>query len=824
MDAASRVARLLDELRELNDSLPPGEFGLSAAHERALLVDSCVAEIFEGGDIDDGVALVALGGYGRGELAPHSDVDLLILHDGVKRIRDVAEKLFYPLWDARIEVGHAVRTPKESASEAEARLDVAASMLDARLLAGDEGVFEDMRSRVLKRVRRDPEAFAGRLAEDNLRRHERFSSVSRNLEPDLKEGAGGLRDIDSLGWLAKSLGAGDGLAGLGELGLLRAREVSLLDEAREFLFRARSWLHLSAGARTDRLVMEQQPPMAAQLGFDDQPGLPAPDALMRAVFEHGRAAQYLVQAAFARHSRPERDRTASIEATPERVLAVFAEAAERGSPVPPSLLDAVDRTWLQDPVEWTAGVRDEFLRILRTAHPSAVLESLDRLGLLVAFMPEWAPVRCRPQRDPFHRFSVDVHLFEALDEMGALLAGDSPGDAVAAEAASAVRDPDALLVGALMHDIGKVGSGNHVEIGGEVADQALQRMRLPEGTRELAHFLVSKHLLLSDTATRRDLADEDLVLDVAARVGDQEHLAALYLLTTADAAATGPQAWTPWRATLIRELVSKVQHVFERGDMGPEAAGALAQRTREIRDALNEADPEEVGRFLERMPRAYLLTMPAEDAASHFPLVAPPLGPGEFRSIERLGERPGAYRISVAAADRPGLLLRITGALALAGFSIHSAQVFTTEDGVAVDVFDVEGTFEEEVDDERWGQFREALGEALAERLSLEDMVREKRLYYPPPRADVPVEVTVDNEASDFYTVIEIGAPDRIGLLFDLTSALFELQLDVHLAKVATYGGRVVDAFYVRDRLGRKVEDRDRVEEIERSIADRLRD
>lgn len=817
------MARLLDELRELNESRPSGEFGLDAARERALLVDSCVAEIFESADIDAGVALVALGGYGRGELAPYSDVDLLILHGGVERIREVAEKLFYPLWDARIDVGHAVRTPKESASEAAARMDVAASMLDARLLAGDEGVFGDMLSRVFKQVRRDPEGFAARLAEDNQRRHERFSSVSQHLEPDLKEGAGGLRDIDSLGWLAKTLGAGDGLAALDELGLLRAREVSLLGEAREFLFRVRSALHLSAGARTDSLLMEQQPTLAAQLGFSDEPELSSPDALMRAVFDHGREAEYLVQTAFGRHSKSKRDHGAEIDATPEGTLSIFAEAAEHGRPVARVLLDAVDQAGLEEPVEWTADVRDAFLRILRAPHPSAALESLDRLGLLVSFLPEWEPVRCRPQRDPFHRFTVDVHLLQALDEMSELLAGDTSGDAVAAEAASVVRDPDALLVGALLHDIGKVGSGNHLEIGAEVADQALQRMKLPESTRELAHFLVSKHLLLSDTATRRDLADEDLVLDVAARVGDQEHLAALYLLTAADAAATGPQAWTPLRATLIRELVSKVQHVFERGEMGPEAASRLAERAVQIGDAIRDADPQEVRRFLERMPRSYLLTVSPPDAASHFSLVASPLRENEVRTVERPGEREGDYRVSVAASDRPGLLLGITGALALAGFSIHSAQVFTTEDGVAVDVFDVESAFEGDVGAERWVQFRDALGDALAERLSLEDLVRKKREYYPPPRADIPVEVTVDNEASDFYTVIEIGAPDRIGLLFDLTSALFELQLDVHLAKVATYGGRVVDAFYVRDGLGRKVEDGERVKEIERSIADRLK-
>jgi [protein-PII] uridylyltransferase len=388
-----------------------------------------------------------------------------------------------------------------------------------------------------------------------------------------------------------------------------------------------------------------------------------------------------------------------------------------------------------------------------------------------------------------------------------------------AEAAAAVPERDALLLGALLHDIGKTGRGNHVPVGVDQATAALERMRLPSRTRDLALFLVAEHLLLSDTATRRDLEDDDLVLDVAARVGDPERLAALYLLTVADALATGPLAWTPWRAALVRELVAKVQRVLERGELGPRAAERLKALGTGLRDLLPDERPAEVDRFLERMPRGYLLATSPERAAKHFPLLRPALGRHEVRTLSGPGARPGTYALTVVASDRPGLLSWIAGSLSLAGLSILTAQVFTTDDGVAMDVFEVEGAFEARIGEDRWREFRTTLRKAIEGRLSLEHRVEQKRKHYPGPSADIPVEIGVHNDASDFFTVVEVGAPDRIGLLFDITRTLAELHLDVHLAKVATYGHRVVDVFYVRDDLGRKVEDPERIAELERTVA-----
>jgi [protein-PII] uridylyltransferase len=415
-----------------------------------------------------------------------------------------------------------------------------------------------------------------------------------------------------------------------------------------------------------------------------------------------------------------------------------------------------------------------------------------------------------------------VHLLGTLEGIAGLLEDGASRDPLVAEAVRATTDRDALRLGALLHDIGKTGRPGHVVQGAEIASRTLGAMRLPGRTRELAGFLVAEHLLLSDVATRRDLEDEDLVHDVAARIGDPERLAALYLLTIADAGATGPLAWTPWRATLVRELVAKVEHVLERGEVGTDTAARLTERADAIRDALASEDPAAVDRFFLRMPRSYLLGLPVAQIARQFALVTPPLAAQEVRTLAQPGERPATYSLTVVAADRPGLLSLIAGALSLAGLSILTAQAFTTEDGVAVDVFDVEGAFEADVADERWREFRGTLRRAIEGRLALAYRVRDKRRHYPAPRSSVPVRVSVDNAASDFFTVIEVGAPDRIGLLFDVTRTFVELGLDVHLAKVATYGERVVDAFYVRDDLGRKLEDEERAEELERALRARL--
>ncbi len=813
------MARLKDELAALERAYSPGHHGLWSARRRAELVDVALLDLYtaatSAGDRAPRTALVALGGYGRGALCPHSDIDLLLLHDGsdASTVASLSEQLLYPLWDAGFSVGHAVRTPEESVELAAERLDAATAMLDARLLAGDADLLGEASGPVLARLQGDVDGFAESLADDARDRRKRFGSAADLLEPELKEGGGGLRDIHAFGWLQRVRGRS-----LEDEGLLRAAERARLNAAEEFLTRVRSAMHLESGRRTDRLLREQQHDIAKVMGFQDEPRLIAEDGLMRTVFEHARVVDALSEDVIVR-GRPSGGSSDQVELMDAAdAIALIARAAEEGRSLSAAELDAVEVIASPDELEWDDAVRDAFMRILG-AGPGAAdgLQALDRTGLLARLIPEWVDVRCRPQRDPYHRYTVDVHLLRAFDRMSRALAGSDADDPLEVVSADHIDERDGALLGALLHDIGKNGEGGHVLVGDRVAATILARMDVEASTGELARFMVAEHLLLPDTATRRDLGDDDLILDVAARVETPERLAALYLLAKADALATGPSAWTPWRQALIRELVAKVQRVFERGEMGVEVAERLADAVDVVRDLLRDERAEEVERFILRMPRSYFLSIPPTQIARHYATIEPDLGQHDVRTSTREGGRPGTYELLVVAADRGGLLSWIAGALSLAGLSILTAQVFTTEDGVAADLFEVQGVFEPVVGEERWREFRSLLRKAIDGRVSLEHRMTEKRHHYP-ERSDTPVTVAVDNGASDFFTVIEIGAPDRIGLLYDITRTLSEMELDVHLAKVATYTDRVIDAFYVRDALGRKVIESADVASIERTI------
>jgi [protein-PII] uridylyltransferase len=806
------------ELGALERAYALGHHGRSVARRRAELVDACVQELFARSGASSAVGVVAIGGYGRMRQLPASDVDLLVLHDDERSVRSTVDALLYPLWDAGFAVGHAVRTPTECVAAADEHFDAWTAMLDGRPVAGDRTISERALEPVRAAARADPPAFARRARDSATARRERFGSCAHLLEPQLKEGSGGLRDVASLGWLAAAVGDG-----LDAAGIVRVRERELVDEAEDFLIRVRSAVQLLTGRRDVRLVAELQPDVAREVGFVDEPDLPAPDALMRAIFEHARNVEHVSWLAVERIVG---DATAlgALPTDASSVLRALADAAERGEVPSPALLDAIEDVDVPDQVSWDPPMRSAFLRLLRAGDSgAAMLDTLDRMGLLGRYVPAWTAVRCRPQRDPYHRSTVDAHLVATAGRMAAMLdGGGDADDPIERAAVSHTEHADALLLGALLHDVGKVGAGGHVEIGTTVARETLGAMGVEGTDADLALFMVSEHLLLPDTATRRDLSDEELLVGVAARIGAPERLEALYLLAKADAISTGPAAWTPWRETLVRELTAKIRRIFERGQMGEELAAMLAERTEWVRDRLRGEPEGEVDRFILRMPRGYFLTVDPTRAAAHARLIAAHVGAHEVRTAATEGSRPGTYEVVVVAGDRPGLLSWIAGALAVEGVSILSAQAFTTDDGVALDLFEVQGAFEPEITERRWRAFRTTLRRTLEGSISLEHRVDEKRRHYPGPRLSTPVTVREDNDASEYSTVIEVGAPDRIGLLFDITRTFAELHLDVHLAKVATFDGRVVDAFYLRDALGRKVVDPVRLAEIEGSLRDRL--
>jgi [protein-PII] uridylyltransferase len=738
-------------------------------------VDRALAAIFEPLPAA-GLALVAMGGYGRSQLGPGSDVDLLLLHEPERH--EEAEEAFaavlYPLWDAGLKVGHAVRTPAESFEESRGELRTLTAMLSARVLGGSE---ELARSAVGAVAPLRGSSLADDLRESRIEREARFGRVSEVQAPDLRDAVGGLRDVHVTGWLS---GAGETRAG---------------DE--DLLWRARIALHRVSGGSSNVLGEDHHRAVAEMLGIGEEPGWEAADGLMRSVHEAGGRVAWAADRLFDPSVTPW---TAEPD-DPEAVLAMFAGIAEHGGMPPDRAFDHVP-----DVGAWSPGMREAFVRILASGEGGArALEAMAHAGVLQALIPEWRVVRGRPQRDPYHRFPVDVHLVRTAAQAAQALY--RPADPFASQAVAQIEDPAPLLVGALLHDIGKVGHGSHVPIGAGLADRILRRMHVSPEARDTSLFLVREHLLLSDTATRRDLEDEALILEVAGRVGDPRHLAMLYVLTVADALATGPAASTPWRMGLVRELVGKVSRAFDRGDVDPGRAAALEEARAAVRAALDGEHPDGIAAFLRSVPSGYLLWVDPEDAPAHLRLAWPAPSWSEIRTHVGPGRAQDTYRLAVAARDRPGLLARIAGALTLSGLSVLQAQAFTTEDGTALDAFEVGPAFEDEVTQERWRRFRTLVRHAMEGRLDVKDRVERLRRHYRSAAEDIPVTVRIDRGASESFTVVEVGAPDRLGLLFDLARAFADLRLDVHVAKVATYGPRVVDAFYVTDEAGQRLDD-----------------
>jgi [protein-PII] uridylyltransferase len=725
------------------------------------------------------LALLAVGGYGRGSLCPYSDLDVVLVHRGHRDIKAVADAIWYPVWDEGVHLDHSVRRPAEVLSAAAGDVRVALGLLDARLVWGDAKVadplIEDARTawRESLGTRYLPD-LQGQMQD----RHRGVGDVAFLLEPDLKESHGGLRDVNVL----RAISAYAPL-------LADYADLASLEPATALLTRVRVELHRNAGREQDRLLLQDQDQIAAALDFADA------DILMAAISAAGRQIAWVSDDVWRRRrlwdpTPPLRTRqrrlfrgdhpatpvgpvpvgpdmvdiggeiallpSAPVSEDASLAFRLAATAAELDRPIAKgSLYRLADR--MPPPGDpWPPAVRAALLRLLAAGRPAVdKLESLDQHGLLVRLIPEWAFVRNKPQRNAYHTYTVDRHLLEAA--------------ALAAELTDRVERPDLLLIGALLHDIGKGYPGDHTAVGMELVRTMATRMGFAPDDVETLVDLVRYHLLLPDTATRRDLDDPTTVSNVARAAGDPVTLHLLGALTEADSRATGPSAWGSWKAGLVAELVTRADRALA-GEAGPAGPAPL--------------------------PPAHQVLID-EVLASGLPSVSldPP-------------------RVVVAAPDRPGLLSAVAGALALHGMDVRAANV-SGEGGVAIEVFTVEvvrGTWPDTA------RLREDLAAVLSDPTALAERLSARGRVYPAPRrsaAHLPgADVRVDNDASESATVLEVRAPDEVGLLHRITRVLFEARLDVVSARVSTLGELVVDAFYVREAEGAKVTEPDRLAQI----------
>jgi [protein-PII] uridylyltransferase len=837
------------------------------ARRRAAALDHVLAELVDTVPLPrSSVAVVAVGGYGRGDVSPHSDVDLLVLVDDRRRPSpEDLRGLLYPLWDAGFQVGHAVCSPKEAIERARGDLEAATSLLEARLVAGPAGLMDEMTGRRRRWLERDGRRLARRLLEVTAERHLRVERAGWVLAPDLKQDVGGLRDLHAVGWLAAVAG------------WPRPAGRPELVRAGELLLAVREALHGQTRRKTDRVRADLQPAVAKALGLDGDDGA---DRLMAAVHTSARTVEYLaavetrtlaerllggprrsgqvrrlepggvrledgllvVDATDAGRARPPAADTGRVrppaadmgrarppaadmgapsgrvaqggmEGSPlstgalepaadpqaEVLLAMrlLAARARTGRQIARPTLAWLEQTFDQAPLEaWSEPLRAAFMTVLRGPEAVGACELLDHVGGWAVLVPEWASVRGRVQHDPWHRYTVDGHAFAAAAEVSRLLEQDER----AASTAEAAGDLDALYLAAIFHDIGKGSGADHSVAGELLTRRALARMGLDADELEEVAVLVRHHLLLVETATRRDLDDPSVVEGVAAALGSPRRLRLLHLLTVADGLATGPAAWNDWKGTLVADLAARVLHVLERG--GPPSPGdpeALAVRIEAARPAL----AGQAARLLGSLPGSYLsalATVDAEELAEELELLADPPGPGGVRyRVDPSGDGHGL--VTVCAADRPGTLARTTGVLALHRVSVLRAHVWSTSGGLALQRFAVQAPATL-----RWERLGADLDAAWAGRLAVEARLERKARDY---RAPAPVEpdVRVLPDESAHSTVVEVRAADALGLLHAIAAALGDLDLDVRVAKIDTLGDRVVDTFYVRSPWGAKLND-----------------
>jgi [protein-PII] uridylyltransferase len=808
-------------------------------------VDAIVIETFtrasDASDAEGAVALVALGGYGRRELSTGSDLDLLLLHNGWKPddINAFNRAVMYPLWDSGRDLGDRIRTPRDVVRNID-RVDELCALIDARYLAGERALFADLEDQVRRHLERTRHSFFRDLAASTAERHERFGHAGHLLEPNIRDSAGGLRDVQTLGWASRGLPGADGVAGLVASGFLSARDGALVDAARRYLLRVRIELHLLTARHQDQLYLGEQDEIALILRYETTEARPAANRLMQELYEHARTVDAIVASFWdqllhaTRRRRLRRSSTqsvgdgcilqggrlevvavTSVGEDPAGWLRVFRRSIRSSAPIGRMSIDRLHEELDGTAnVRWSAESREVFFDILASGEGGErALEAMDLCGFLAALVPDWRRIRAYPQRDLYHRFTVDRHLFRAMAE---LVASRSIEDHDVRSAWARVGDADALYLATLLHDIGKGRTDDHSVVGAEIVKTEAQNMGLRSEQCDDAEFLVAQHLLLPTLATRRDLTDPRTISDCVERVGSARRLAMLYLLTRADSLATGPEAWSSFRSSLVRELYARA---LERFEGVPPADDAVASTLLDDLMAGLDLDREAAMVLVGPMPDEWLRGIEPDAASRQLQLLVEPLAADEVRTA--LHSTDEADEFIVVAKDRPGLFSIVTGALALRGIDVHDAEVYTRLDGIAVEVFRVIGAHGA-IPDDRWARVRGDIAQALNGSLDLDAELAKKTAHARRRREGGigrrHAEVVVDNHASESHTVIEIHTADRVGLLRTITKVLADAGCDLSLAKVATYGVDVVDAFYVRDLQGRKITDGEALASIEQRL------
>ena len=836
--------------------------GLEAANAQAYLIDRLLIVLADfttqrlyplsNPTASERLLLIAVGGYGRGEMAPFSAVDIGFVTPWKQTpwAEQVIESMLYTLWDLGLKVGHSSRSLDEMVRQANGDVTVRTALLEGRYVWGDEGLYADATRRFRDEVRRGTERrfIADKLEERNLR-HVRMGDTRYVVEPNVKEGKGGLRDLHALFWIGKYVYDVQRAVQLVELGLFTREEYRLFHRAENFLWAVRCHLHLIAGRGEDRLTFDYQREIAERMRYAARPGKPAVERFMQFYFLQAktvgsltglflahleerftrrryklpalrRAPQRLNGFVIDRHriALPDED---FFREDPVRLIEVFALAAQQKREIHPLALRCATRD-----AKLAASVRRDpranalFLDLLTSRNdPELVLRWMNETGVLGRFVPDFARVVAQMQFDMYHHYTVDEHTIRAIGLLSRLEKGELRQDHPLPTALiDQIVSRRVLYVAVLLHDIAKGRGGDHSILGAEVAERLCPRFGLTPAETETVAWLVRWHLLMSATAFRRDLADFKTILDFAEIVQSPERLRLLLVLTVVDIRAVGPGTWNGWKGQLLGTLYDNAEEVLRLGHKQRGRVERLEAKQADLAQAMGW-DDEALAAYVRRFPEAYWIAEPS-DVLAHNAAFVHSAGNQPLQIDAQVYLERGATLITVYAADHPGLFSRIAGAIHVAGGNIIDARIHTTRDGMALDNFLVQDPLGRPFDEAgQVERLKTAIADALAGRGKLTDRLKAKPL--PRARADafrIEPNVLVDNKASNRFTVVEVAARDRPALLNQLAYALFVSKVTIHSAHVATYGERAVDVFYLTDLTGDKLTPGTRVRTLEKRL------
>ena len=842
--------------------------GLEAARALSALQDNIIQVLYvfatkhfyyaQNPTVSEHLAVVATGGYGRGELAPGSDIDLLFLRPYKQTSwgESVVEFILYMLWDLGLKVGHATRSLPECLRLAKKDVTVRTSLLEARHLAGDGRLFSELRRKFRSEIAQGSglDFVEAKLAERDAR-HARQGESRYLVEPNLKEGKGGLRDLQTLYWIGKYLYHEDDTAALVAHNVFTKAEFRTFQNAEAFLWNVRVRLHYLVGRAEERLSFDVQPDLAAQLGFRDASPHRAVEAFMKDYFlvakDVGDLTRIFCAALEEQNRKPkpslsrllpgflkprsgEEDffvengrlnaRANAFALDPVNLIRIFHVADEKNVDVHPAALRTITRSL--DLV--TDSLRDDpeanrlFLAILCSRHdPERALRRMNEAGVFGRFVPEFGRIVAMMQFNMYHHFTVDEHLIRAVGNVAAIERGELKTDhPLSTDIIKRIKSRAVLYCAILLHDIAKGAKGHHSDEGAALAERLCPRWGLsPEDSAAVA-WLVRNHLVMSDTAQRRDLSDPKTVRDFVNAVQTPEMLRLLLILTVADIRAVGPGVWNGWKGQLLRELYYESEALMTGGDAAPARAARIADARAALGERLADLPNAAREHALARHNDNYWLVFDAAAHERHARLAVKADAVGEPLALTA---ESNAFRsvteIVIYTRDRPGLFSLLAGAMSMSGASIVDAKVFTTIDGYALDVFSVQnaegGPFG---DAARIRRLKATILETLAGDVVPEDLLARRRPRRRAAAFRVRARAQFDNDASMTATVVEVEGLDRPGLLYDVTRALFECRLSISSAIVSTYGERAMDVFYVRDAFGHKVTHPERLDMVEHQL------